>query len=45
LGTIPVADTERAAMRERVANADLGIAEADFAIASTGTLIGFWLCL
>ena len=25
-------------MRERVANADLGIAEADFAIASTGTL-------
>ena len=36
--TIPVADTERAAMRERVANADLGIAEADFAIASTGTL-------
>ncbi len=36
--TIPVADTERAAMRERVANADMGIAEADFAIASTGTL-------
>lgn len=36
--TVPVADTERAAMRSRVANADLGIAEADFAIASTGTL-------
>ena len=36
--TIPVADTERAAMREQVANADLGIVEADFAIASTGTL-------
>ena len=36
--TIPVADMERAAMRERVANADMGIAEADFAIASTGTL-------
>ena len=36
--TLPVADTERAAMRARVADADLGIAEADFAIASTGTL-------
>lgn len=36
--TIPVADIERRAMRERVANADIGIAEADFAIASTGTL-------
>jgi L-lactate utilization protein LutC len=36
--SVPVADTERAAMRARVANADLGIAEADFAIASTGTL-------
>jgi L-lactate dehydrogenase complex protein LldG len=36
--TIPVADTERPAMRKRVADADLGIAEADFAIASTGTL-------
>jgi L-lactate utilization protein LutC len=36
--TIPVADTERAAMRARVADAGLGVAEADFAIASTGTL-------
>jgi L-lactate dehydrogenase complex protein LldG len=36
--TLPVADTERAAMRARVADAELGIAEADFAIASTGTL-------
>lgn len=36
--TIAVADTERAAMRSRVAGADLGIADADFAIASTGTL-------
>jgi len=36
--TIPVADIERAAMRARVADADLGIAEADFGIASTGTL-------
>jgi L-lactate utilization protein LutC len=36
--TLPVADLERAAMRSRVADADLGIAEADFAIASTGTL-------
>jgi L-lactate dehydrogenase complex protein LldG len=36
--TLPVADVERAAMRSRVASADLGIAEADFAIASTGTL-------
>ena len=36
--TLPVADTERAAMRARVADADLGIAEADYAIASTGTL-------
>jgi L-lactate dehydrogenase complex protein LldG len=36
--TIPVADSERAAMRARVADAELGIAEADFAIASTGTL-------
>jgi L-lactate utilization protein LutC len=36
--TIPVADTERAAMRARVADAWLGVAEADFAIASTGTL-------
>jgi L-lactate dehydrogenase complex protein LldG len=36
--TLPVADTERAAMRSRVAEAGLGIAEADFAIASTGTL-------
>jgi L-lactate dehydrogenase complex protein LldG len=36
--TLPVADSERAAMRARVADAELGIAEADFAIASTGTL-------
>lgn len=36
--TNPVADTERAAMRSRVADADLGIVDADFAIASTGTL-------
>ena len=36
--TIPVADTERAAMRARVADTDLGIADADYAIASTGTL-------
>src|ERR1700722_20389853 len=36
--TVPVADTERAAMGARVADADLGSAEADFAIASTGTL-------
>jgi L-lactate utilization protein LutC len=36
--TLPVADTERAAMRSRVADAALGIAEADYAIASTGTL-------
>ena len=36
--TVPVADNERAAMRSRVADADIGIAEADFAIASTGTL-------
>jgi len=36
--TVPVADTERAAMHARVADAGLGIAEADFAIASTGTL-------
>jgi L-lactate utilization protein LutC len=36
--TLPVADTERAAMRARVADAELGIADADFAIASTGTL-------
>jgi L-lactate dehydrogenase complex protein LldG len=36
--TVPVADTERAAMRSRVADAELGIAEADYAIASTGTL-------
>jgi len=36
--TVPVADTERAAMRARVADAELGVAEADFAIASTGTL-------
>ncbi len=36
--TVPVADTERAAMRARVADAELGIAEAEFAIASTGTL-------
>jgi L-lactate dehydrogenase complex protein LldG len=36
--TVPVADTERLAMRSRVADADLGIADADFAIASTGTL-------
>jgi len=36
--TVPVADSERAAMRSRVANADLGIAEADFAIAWTGAL-------
>ncbi len=36
--TLPVADIERAAMRARVAGAGLGIAEADFAIASTGTL-------
>jgi L-lactate dehydrogenase complex protein LldG len=36
--TVPVADTERHAMRSRVADAELGIADADFAIASTGTL-------
>jgi L-lactate utilization protein LutC len=36
--TLPVADIERAPMRARVADADLGIADADFAIASTGTL-------
>ena len=36
--TVPVADTERSAMRARVADAELGIAEADFAIAATGTL-------
>ena len=36
--TTPVADVERAAMRARVADAELGIAEADYAIASTGTL-------
>ena len=36
--TLPVADSERATMRSRVADAELGIAEADFAIASTGTL-------
>jgi L-lactate dehydrogenase complex protein LldG len=36
--TVPVADAERAAMRSLVADAELGIAEADFAIASTGTL-------
>jgi L-lactate utilization protein LutC len=36
--TLPVADIERVAMRSRVASANLGIAEADFAIASTGTL-------
>jgi L-lactate utilization protein LutC len=35
---LPVADIERAPMRARVADADLGIADADFAIASTGTL-------
>ncbi len=35
---LPVADTERAAMRARVADAELGIADADYAIASTGTL-------
>jgi L-lactate utilization protein LutC len=38
LRTLAVADTERAAMRARVADAGLGIAEADYAIASTGTL-------
>jgi L-lactate dehydrogenase complex protein LldG len=36
--TLPVADTDRAGMRARVADAELGIADADFAIASTGTL-------
>jgi L-lactate utilization protein LutC len=36
--TIPVADHERLEIRERVANSDLGIAEADYAVASTGTL-------
>jgi L-lactate utilization protein LutC len=36
--TLPVADIERAPTRARVADADLGIADADFAIASTGTL-------
>ncbi len=36
--TVPVADVERAAMRDRVANAELGIAEAEYGIASTGTL-------
>ena len=36
--TMPVADIERAATRSRVADADLGIVDADFAIASTGTL-------
>ncbi len=35
---VPVADSERAAMREQIANADLGIAEAEYGIASTGTL-------
>jgi L-lactate dehydrogenase complex protein LldG len=35
---VPVADIERAAMRERIARCDLAIAEADCAIASTGTL-------
>jgi L-lactate dehydrogenase complex protein LldG len=30
-------DTERAALREQIANCDLGIVEADYAIASTGT--------
>ena len=35
---LPVADTERAAMRSRVADAELGVADADYAIASTGTL-------
>jgi L-lactate dehydrogenase complex protein LldG len=36
--TVPVADTERAAMRSHVADSDLGIADADYAIAATGTL-------
>lgn len=36
--TVPVADPERHPMRSRVAGADLGIAEADYAIASTGTV-------
>ena len=35
---LPVADIERAAMRSRVADAELGVADADYAIASTGTL-------
>ena len=35
--TLPVADTERHSVRSSVAGADLGIAEADYAIASTGT--------
>jgi L-lactate dehydrogenase complex protein LldG len=35
---VPVADSERSAMREQIANSDLGIAEAEYGIASTGTL-------
>ncbi|MDO8432216.1 MAG: lactate utilization protein [Candidatus Binatus sp.] len=35
---VPVADSERLTMREQIANADLGIAEAEYGIASTGTL-------
>jgi L-lactate dehydrogenase complex protein LldG len=33
-----VGDGERAAVRERIARCDLGLAEADYGIASTGTL-------
>jgi len=33
-----VGDDERAAVRERIARCDLGLAEADYGIASTGTL-------
>jgi L-lactate utilization protein LutC len=33
-----VADSDRAAIRERIARCDLGLAEADYGIASTGTL-------
>ncbi|HUY37502.1 MAG TPA: lactate utilization protein [Candidatus Binataceae bacterium] len=37
--TAPTTDSEaRAAIRDRMARADIGIAEADYAIASTGTL-------
>jgi L-lactate dehydrogenase complex protein LldG len=35
---VPVADSERSAVREQIANSDIGIAEAEYGIASTGTL-------